>query len=143
MRLEDFSTITLMINGKPLEIDLEKEFSLLGNDLEKVPVKFGYIIALHYKVLKNLQASKLEKEAFFATQFTICKTDFEGSRPPSDESVKNEILTDEKYLKLVKAYHKAQANFDLVSNLLEAYKTRTEVLRTLSANRRKELESEF
>jgi hypothetical protein len=143
MELSDLSEITLSVNGKQLTINLEKEFSLAGNDLEKVPVKFGYIVALHYKVLKSMQDKRMEKDAYFATQFTICKTDYEGSRPPSDEAVKQEIMTDEKYLTRLKAYHKAQANFELVTNLLEAYKTRTEILRTLSANRRMEMQSEL
>ncbi len=143
MTLKDFNSVTLKVNGKEVVIDIEKEFSLGRKDLEKTPLILGYLTALHFKLLKNLQKARTNKDKYWGTQFSISKDPGGAIRPPSDETVKAEINSDSEYLSLLSMYHNAQANYELVSNLLDVYKVRAEILRTLSANSRKGLDSEY
>jgi len=140
MKHDLLKTITLVVNGKEMVIDVQKEFNVSGDSLEKVPVNLGYLVALQNLVLKELYKARNAKDIYYSNQFGIIKGDYEGSRPPSDETVKTEIMDDVKYQKLLKKSQDCQANYDLVSGLLESYKIRTEVLRTLSANQRKEMD---
>lgn len=143
MTLKDFNSVTLKVNGKEVVIDIEKEFSLGYKDLEKTPLILGYLTALHFKLLKSLQKARVEKDKYWGTQFAISKDPGGSSRPPSDETVKAEINSDPEYIAVLAKYHNAQANYELVSNLLDTYKVRAEILRTLSANSRKGLDSEY
>lgn len=143
MELKDLSMITLKINGKPLVIDIHKEFGLHGKDLERTPLILGYLTSLSYKLLKAMYKTRLEKDRYYGTQFSISKEMGIGTRPPSDETVKSEISSDPEFIGLMKRYQEAQANYELISNLLDTYKIRAEILRTLSANSRKNMDSEF
>jgi bisphosphoglycerate-dependent phosphoglycerate mutase len=140
--LNDFNDITLKVNGKVLKIDIDKEFSVSQESLERTPAKYGYLVALQYKLLKAVNKARRAKEEYYSNQFLLIKEDYDGSRPPSDEATKQEILTDKKYKPLLEAYQEADANYSMVTGLIEAYRSRIDILRTLSANRRKELDSE-
>ena len=112
------------------------------SSMERAPVTYGYLVALQYRLLKNKNKTRRDKDAYYSNQFLLIKDDYDGNRPPSDESTKQEILTDKKYIPLLSAYQEADANYELVTGLIEAYRSRIDVLRTLSANRRKEFSSE-
>jgi hypothetical protein len=140
MKIPDNYSITLRVNNELVKLNLKKEFSLTQDSLEESPPILGYLVGLQSEVLTALNKSRLARDRYYARQWLIIKDDdgpFQG-RPPSDEHCKQEIMDDEVYIDLRVKYEKEKEYYELVTNLIDTYKIRIEVLRTLAANRRKE-----
>lgn len=138
---KDFE-IVLVVDGESITINPRKDFDVsednFDHSLEETPPVYAYLIGLQAKLLKQLSIAREKKDSLYSKLYMISKTDYEGSRPPSDEYVGHEIMGDETYRVLLANFIEVDSNYKLISGILSAFQVRLDILRTLSANRRKE-----
>jgi hypothetical protein len=132
--------VNLRVDGQLLTLVLDEEFNADLDKVEELPINLAYFIGLQNRIMVALNEARRDKDSHYARQFLIIKDDPLNGRPQSDEWTKQEIEDSEDYQLLRIKYDSHREYYTLISGLIDAYKVKIELLRTLQANRRKELE---
>ena len=136
-------TIKIKLNGSVQKIVPSKEFKFseetLLDDLTKATSYYGYLVTLKANLLRMKDSAYLAHKQEFAIQFSIVKEDdVNYSRTPSDQTAEAVVLEQKKYVRLLTAYREIQSSLEIIQDLMEGYKNKIEVMRTIAVSLRQQ-----
>lgn len=125
--------------GKSLVIDLNKELSideaLLTSQLRTIPSNYYVLCSLRDKYIKKRDELSREKDIAYSNAWVYYK---DSNERLNNDYVANKANTNHKYISIYKRYIKAVNKANKFIALCKAYESRENILRTLSANLRKQ-----
>lgn len=131
--------IKVVYQGKPLVIDLNKELSideaLLSSQLKSIPSNYYILCNLRDKYIKRRDELFREKDIAYSEAWVYYK---DSNERLNNDYVANKANTNHKYISIYKRYIKAVSKANKFIALCKAYESRENILRTLSANLRKQ-----
>ena len=136
----DFKSLRVKYQGKFIEIDIEKELSINPNKLEsqlkEVPSSYFILCSLRDKYIHRRNELARQKDEAYSKAWVYYK----DSNPSwNNDYVSNKANSNHKYISLYKKYLKAEEKASNFISLCKAYESKENVLRTLSANNRRQL----
>ncbi len=132
--------VTLKVGLDSVKLNLGEDFKVTQGGLIDSPTHYAYLLVLKNKALRAYHKVREQKDKAYFTLFSIIQGEGEDNRfPISDRKIEAEIAEDKEYIKLRRRVLTAKANYELCSDMAEAFKVAIEIRRTLSANKRAEL----
>lgn len=136
---EKLNILKVTFQGKPLEIDLNKELSIneniINSQLKECPSSYYILCSLRDKYIKKRDDLEREKDYAYSKAWTYYK---ESNDRWSNDYVSHKANTNAAYTSALERYHKAKDKAQAFITICKAYESRTDILRTLNANLRKQ-----
>ena len=131
--------IKIKYNGQHYTIDLNKELSinenLIGSQLRDSPSSYYLLCTIRDKYIKERDSLAREKEYAYSQLWTYYK---DSNERWNNDYVDNKVKQSKKYSSIYDRYIKAQEKANQFISLCRAYESRENILRTISANLRKQ-----
>lgn len=131
--------IKIKYNGQHYTIDLNKELSinenLIGSQLRDSPSSYYLLCTIRDKYIKERDSLAREKEYAYSQLWTYYK---DSNERWNNDYVDNKVKQSKKYSSICDRYIKAQEKANQFISLCRAYESRENILRTISANLRKQ-----
>lgn len=125
--------------GKIIRINITKELSInesiINSQLKDSPSSYAFLCMLKNKYIKERDKLDREKEIAYSEAWLYYKS---SDSKMNNDTVNHKANTNKKYISI---YNKWQKISNIVENLISicrAYENRENILRTISANLRKE-----
>lgn len=135
----DINTLKVKFQGKVLDINLNKELSinenLIDSQLKDSPSSYYILCSLRDKYIKQRNSLAREKEAAYSQLWIYYK---DSNERWNNDYVTNKVLSSKKYGSICERYIKAEAKANQFISLCRAYENRDNIMRTISANLRKQ-----
>ena len=135
----DIKPLKVTFQGKTLEIDLNKELSinenLISSQLRDSPSSYYILCSLRDKYIKVRNALVREKEAAYSQLWVYYK---DSNERWNNDYVTNKVISSKKYSSICERYIKAEAKANQFISICRAYENRDNIMRTISANLRKQ-----
>jgi hypothetical protein len=135
----DIQKIKVKYNGRDLIIDIAKELSinenLLNTQLRESPTSYFIFCQLRDKYIKQRDALAREKDEAYSKAWTYYK---DANERWNNDYVSHKANTNNKYCSLYKRYLKVVNKANLFISICKAYEARENILRTFSANLRRQ-----
>ena len=131
--------LKIKYNGQHYTIDLNKELSinenLIGSQLRDSPSSYYLLCTIRDKYIKERDSLAREKEYAYSQLWTYYK---DSNERWNNDYVDNKVKQSKKYSSIYDRYIKAQEKANQFISLCRAYESRENILRTISANLRKQ-----
>ena len=131
--------LKIKYNGQHYTIDLNKELSinenLLGSQLRDSPSSYYLLCTIRDKHIKDRDSLAREQEYAYSQLWTYYK---DSNERWNNDYVDNKVKQSKKYSSICDRYIKAQEKANQFISLCRAYESRENILRTISANLRKQ-----
>lgn len=136
---EELGKIKAKFNGRDIIIDLDKELSIneniINSQLKGSPSSYYILCNLRDKYIKNRDILEREKDIAYSEAWTYYK---DSNDRWTNEYVTHKANTNKKYAAVYERWQKAVSKAQEYISLCKAYEARTDILRTLNANLRKQ-----
>jgi hypothetical protein len=140
MKRDLIKNINIRVDGELFTINLDSEFRVDEDNAQELPINLAFLVGLQGRLMTSLNKARRERDKFFAKRFMLIKEDPINGKAQSDEWVKQEIEDEEEYQDLRLVYDNAQEYYTIVKGLITAYQEKVNLLRTIAADRRKEMD---
>lgn len=131
--------LKIKYNGQHYTIDLNKELSIneniIGSQLRDSPSSYYLLCTIRDKYIKERDSLAREKEYAYSQLWTYYK---DSNERWNNDYVDNKVKQSKKYSSICDRYIKAQEKANQFISLCRAYESRENILRTISANLRKQ-----
>lgn len=141
MSIKDIKSDKLKVryNGKVIEIDVTKELSIneniINSQLKESPSSYAFLCMLRNKYIKERDELEREKNIAYSEAWLYYKSS--DSRMNND-TADHKANTNKKYISLCERHQKIASKAEDLISICRAYENRENILRTISANIRKE-----
>lgn len=134
-----FDILKVRYQGKIIRINITKELSInesiINSQLKDSPSSYAFLCMLKNKYIKERDKLDREKEIAYSEAWLYYKS---SDSKMNNDTANHKANTNKKYISI---YNKWQKISNIVENLISicrAYENRENILRTISANLRKE-----
>lgn len=131
--------IKVKYRGQTLSIDLSKELSidenLIDSQLKDSPSSYFIFTQLRDKYIRKRDDLAREKEEAYSKAWIFYK---DSNDRLNNEYVSHKANTTAKYMSICKRYNKLVEKTNMFISVCKAYESRENILRTISANLRKQ-----
>ena len=139
MNKVELGIIKVKLQGKSVTIDLAKELAinenLIDSQLRSSPSKYFIFAQLRDKYIRKRDDLAREKEEAYSKAWLFYK---DSNDRLNNEYVSHKANTTPKYTAICKRYNKVVEKTNLYISICRAYESRENILRTISANLRKQ-----
>lgn len=136
---ESIKNLRVIFQGRTIEIDLEKELSIneniINSQLKESPSSYYILCSLRDKYIKKRDALEREKEVAYSKAWSYYK---DSNERWSNEYVSHKANTNKAYVAAYDRWQKASDKAQEFISLCKVYESRTDILRTLNANLRRQ-----
>ena len=131
--------ITVKIDGETFTIDIAKELAinenLINSQLKESPSSYYILCRVRDKYIKRRDALARAKDEAYSKAWTYLK---DANPTWNNDYVSNKANSNHKYVSLSNKYLKAAEKAAMLIDLCKAYESKEGILRTLSANQRRQ-----
>ena len=135
----NLGVITVKLKGKSITIDLSEELSinenLIDSQLRSSPSKYFIFAQLRDRYIRKRDDLSREKEEAYSKAWLFFK---DSNDRLNNEYVSHKANTTPKYVSICKRYNQIVEKTNLFISICKAYESRENILRTISANLRKQ-----
>lgn len=135
----DIKPIKVKYQGKVITIDIQKELTIDRNKLEsqlrEVPSSYYILCSVRNTYIRRKDSLARERDEAYSKAWTFLK----DTNPTwNNDYVSNKANSNHKYVSLSNKYLKAAEKASMLIDLCKAYESKEGILRTLSANQRRQ-----
>lgn len=131
--------IKVKYKGKTIEIDVTKELSIdeniINSQLKESPSSYAFLCMLRNKYIKMRDNLEREKDIAYSQLWLFYKNS--DSRMNND-TANHKVNTNKKYISICERYQRIASKSEDLISICRAFENRENILRTISANIRKE-----
>lgn len=135
----DIKPIKVKYQGKVLTIDVNKELSINPNKLDsqlmQVPSSYYILCNIRDKYIRKRNELAQQKEEAYSRAWTFYK---DNNPNWNNDYVSNKATTNNKYVSLCNRHLKAEEKAAMFIAICKAFESKENILRTLSANLRRQ-----
>lgn len=136
---ESIEPIKVKFQGKTLTIDLQKELAIneniINSQLKECPSSYYILCSLRDKYIKKRDELERERDIAYSKAWTYYK---ESNERWSNDYVSHKANTNKAYVGTYENWQKANDKAQMFITICKAYESRTDILRTLNANLRRQ-----
>ncbi len=125
--------------GKVITIDIQKELTIDRNKLEsqlrEVPSSYYILCSVRNTYIRRRDSLARERDEAYSKAWTFLK---DANPTWNNDYVSNKANSNHKYVSLSNKYLKAAEKASMLIDLCKAYESKEGILRTLSANQRRQ-----
>lgn len=136
---ESIEPIKVKWQGKTIIIDLQKELAIneniINSQLKECPSSYYILCSLRDKYIQKRDALEREKDIAYSKAWTYYK---ESNERWNNDYVSNKANINRAYVSAYDAWQKAVDKAQMFITICKAYESRTDILRTLNANLRRQ-----
>lgn len=135
----DISPLKVKYQGKVITIDIPKELTIDRNKLEsqlrEVPSSYYILCSVRNTYIRRRDSLARERDEAYSKAWTYLK---DANPTWNNDYVSNKANSNHKYVSLSNKYLKAAEKAAMLIDLCKAYESKEGILRTLSANQRRQ-----
>lgn len=135
----DIKPLVVKYQGKKLTIDIQKELSInqnkLDSQLREVPSSYYILCTLRDKYIRKRDSLARERDEPYSKAWTYYK---DCNPSWNNDYVSNKANTNNKYVSLCNRYLLATEKAAKFISICRAYESKENIMRTLSANLRRQ-----
>ena len=135
----DISPLKVKYQGKVITIDIQKELTIDRNKLEsqlrEVPSSYYILCSVRNTYIRRRDSLARERDEAYSKGWTYLK---DANPTWNNDYVSNKANSNHKYVSLSNKYLKAAEKAAMLIDLCKAYESKEGILRTLSANQRRQ-----
>ena len=135
----EISPIKVKYQGKLITIDIQKELTIDRNKLEsqlrEVPSSYYILCSVRNTYIRRRDSLARERDEAYSKAWTYLK---DANPTWNNDYVSNKANSNHKYVSLSNKYLKAAEKAAMLIDLCKAYESKEGILRTLSANQRRQ-----
>lgn len=135
----DISPLKVKYQGKVITIDIQKELTIDRNKLEsqlrEVPSSYYILCSVRNTYIRRRDSLARERDEAYSKVWTYLK---DANPTWNNDYVSNKANSNHKYVSLSNKYLKAAEKAAMLIDLCKAYESKEGILRTLSANQRRQ-----
>ena len=135
----DISPLKVKYQGKVITIDIQKELIIDRNKLEsqlrEVPSSYYILCSVRNTYIRRRDSLARERDEAYSKAWTYLK---DANPTWNNDYVSNKANSNHKYVSLSNKYLKAAEKAAMLIDLCKAYESKEGILRTLSANQRRQ-----
>ena len=135
----DIKPIKVKYQGKVITIDIAKELSInqnkLDSQLREIPSSYYILCNLRDKAIRKRDTLAMQRDEAYSKAWTYYK---DCNPSWNNDYVSNKAVTNNKYVSLYNRYLKAAEKASSFISICRAYESKENILRTLSANLRRQ-----
>lgn len=136
---ESIEPIKVKWQGKTITLDLQKELAIneniINSQLKECPSSYYILCSLRDKYIQKRDALEREKDIAYSKAWTYYK---ESNERWNNDYVSNKANINRAYVSAYDAWQKAVDKAQMFITICKAYESRTDILRTLNANLRRQ-----
>lgn len=133
------SPLKVKYQGKVITIDIQKELTIDRNKLEsqlrEVPSSYYILCSVRNTYIRRRDSLARERDEAYSKAWTYLK---DANPTWNNDYVSNKANSNHKYVSLSNKYLKAAEKAAMLIDLCKAYESKEGILRTLSANQRRQ-----
>ena len=135
----DIKPLNVKYQGKVITIDIQKELTIDRNKLEsqlrEVPSSYYILCSVRNTYIRRRDSLARERDEAYSKAWTYLK---DANPTWNNDYVSNKANSNHKYVSLSNKYLKAAEKAAMLIDLCKAYESKEGILRTLSANQRRQ-----
>lgn len=135
----DIKPLKVKYQGKVITIDIQKELTIDRNKLEsqlrEVPSSYYILCSVRNTYIRRRDSLARERDESYSKAWTYLK---DANPTWNNDYVSNKANSNHKYVSLSNKYLKAAEKAAMLIDLCKAYESKEGILRTLSANQRRQ-----
>ena len=135
----DIKPLKVKYQGKVITIDIQKELTIDSNKLEsqlrEVPSSYYILCSVRNTYIRRRDSLARERDEAYSKAWTYLK---DANPTWNNDYVSNKANSNHKYVSLSNKYLKAAEKAAMLIDLCKAYESKEGILRTLSANQRRQ-----
>ena len=135
----DIKPLKVKYQGKVITIDIQKELTIDRNKLEsqlrEVPSSYYILCSVRNTYIRRRDSLARERDEAYSKAWTYLK---DANPTWNNDYVSNKANSNHKYMSLSNKYLKAAEKAAMLIDLCKAYESKEGILRTLSANQRRQ-----
>ena len=135
----DISPLKVKYQGKVITIDIQKELTIDRNKLEsqlrEVPSSYYILCSVRNTYIRRRDALARERDEAYSKAWTYLK---DANPTWNNDYVSTKANSNHKYVSLSNKYLKAAEKPAMLIDLCKAYESKEGILRTISANQRRQ-----
>ena len=135
----DIKPLKVKYQGKIITIDIQKELIIDRNKLEsqlrEVPSSYYILCSVRNTYIRRRDSLARERDEAYSKAWTYLK---DANPTWNNDYVSNKANSNHKYVSLSNKYLKAAEKAAMLIDLCKAYESKEGILRTLSANQRRQ-----
>lgn len=136
---EPIDSLKVKFQGRQITIDLQKELAIneniINSQLKECPSSYYILCSLRDKYIKKRDELDREKDIAYSKAWTYYK---EANERWSNDYVSHKANTNKAYVSAYERWLKANDKAQMFITICRAYESRTDILRTLNANLRRQ-----
>jgi len=133
------SPLKVKYQGKVITIDIQKELTIDRNKLEsqlrEVPSSYYILCSVRNTYIRRRDSLARERDEAYSKAWTFLK---DANPTWNNDYVSNKANSNHKYVSLSNKYLRAAEKASMLIDLCKAYESKEGILRTLSANQRRQ-----
>lgn len=135
----DIKPLKVKYQGKVITIDIQNELTIDRNKLEsqlrEVPSSYYILCSVRNTYIRRRDSLARERDEAYSKAWTYLK---DANPTWNNDYVSNKANSNHKYVSLSNKYLKAAEKAAMLIDLCKAYESKEGILRTLSANQRRQ-----
>ena len=135
----DISPIKVKYQGKVITVDIQKELTIDRNKLESqlsdIPSSYFILCSVRNNYIKRRGSLARERDEAYSRAWTFLK---DANPSWNNDYVSHKANANHKYVSLSNKYLKATEKASMLIDLCKAYESKEGILRTISANQRRQ-----
>ena len=135
----DSSPIKVKYQGKVITVDIQKELTIDRNKLESqlsdIPCSYFILYSVRNNYIKRRDSLARERDEAYSRAWTFLK---DANPSWNNDYVSHKANANHKYVSLSNKYLKAAEKASMLIDLCKAYESKEGILRTISANQRRQ-----
>ena len=135
----DIKPLKVKYQGKIITIDIQKELTIDRNKLEsqlrEVPSSYYILCSVRNTYIRRRDSLARERDEAYSKAWTYLK---DANPTWNNDYVSNKANSNHKYVSLSNKYLKAAEKAAMLIDLCKAYESKEGILRTISANQRRQ-----
>lgn len=135
----DIKPLKVKYQGKVITIDIQKELTIDRNKLEsqlrEVPSSYYILCSVRNTYIRRRDSLARDRDEAYSKAWTYLK---DANPTWNNDYVSNKANSNHKYVSLSNKYLKAAEKAAMLIDLCKAYESKEGILRTLSANQRRQ-----
>lgn len=132
-------TLNIIYKGEKITIDISKELSIsesiINSQLKESPSSYAFLTMVKNKYLSECKKLEREKELAYSEAYIFYKN---SNDKMTNEMANHKANSNKKYQAIYDKWLRAQNKSETLVSICKAYESRENIMRTLSANLRKE-----
>lgn len=136
---QKINKLKIHFQGKVFEIDVEKELSIneniINSQLKSSPSSYAFLCMVRNYYIKKRDKLEREKDMAYSEAWLYYK---DSDSKMNNDTANHKANTNKKYISLYNKWKIIANKADDLISLCKAYENRENILRTISANIRKE-----